>query len=67
MKVTVIWRNKCVPKATFYSWKRKYGGMDVQRLEELKSLQEENKRLKTMYADLSLDHHILKEMIEKEL
>lgn len=52
---------------TFYSWKQKYGGMDNQQLKELKSLQEENARLKRMYADLSLDHRILKDIIEKKL
>jgi len=51
---------------TFYSWKRKYGGMDAQQLKELKALQEENARLKRMYADLSLDHRILKDIIEKK-
>jgi putative transposase len=52
---------------TFYSWKQKYGGMDTQQLKELKALQEENLRLKRMYADLSLDHLILKDIIEKKL
>lgn len=42
-------------------------GMDTQQLKELKSLQEENRRLKQMYADLSLDHRILKDIIEKKL
>tara|TARA_Y100000294_G_C8274856_1_gene224347 strand:- start:36 stop:161 length:126 start_codon:yes stop_codon:yes gene_type:complete len=41
--------------------------MDAQQLKELKSLQEENQRLKQMYADLSLDHRILKDIIEKKL
>ena len=52
---------------TFYSWKRKYGGMEAQQLKEYKSLQKENRRLKQMYADLSLDHRILKDIIEKKL
>ena len=51
---------------TFYSWKQKYGGMDTQQLKGLKALQEENLRLKRMYADLSLDHRILKDIIEKK-
>lgn len=67
MKVTDICREKGITRATFYSWKRKYGGMDAQQLKELKSLQEENRRLKQMYADLSLDHKILKDVIEKKL
>ena len=67
MKVTDICRDKGITMATFYRWKRKYGGMDAQQLNELKSLQEENQRLKKMYADLSLDHRILKDIIEKKL
>lgn len=55
-----------ISQPTFYSWKQKYGGMDAQQLKELKALQEENVRLKRMYADLSLDHRILKDIIEKK-
>lgn len=47
--------------------KQKYGGMDAQQLKELKALQDENARLKRMFADLSLDHRILKDIIEKKL
>jgi putative transposase len=62
-----ICREYGIAVPTFYSWKQKYGGMDAQQLKELKSLQEENARLKRMYADLSLDHRILKDIIEKKL
>ena len=62
-----ICREHGIAAVTFYSWKRKYGGMDAQQLKELKALQEENTRLKRMYADLSLDHRILKDIIEKKL
>ena len=65
MKVTDICRDKGITTATFYSWKRKYGGMDAQQLQELKSLQEENRRLKAMYADLSLDQRILRTSSKK--
>ena len=51
---------------TFYNWKKKYGGMDTSQLKELKELQAENARLKKMYTDLSLDHFLLKEVIEKK-
>ena len=67
IKVTDICREAGITTATFYSWKRKYGGMDALQLKELKSLREENNRLKQMYADLSVDHRILKEVIEKKL
>ena len=49
------------------SGRQKYGGMDAQHLKELKALEEENARLKRMFADLSLDHRILKDIIEKKL
>ncbi len=52
---------------TYFLWKQKNGGMDAQQLKELKALQDENARLKRMFADLSLDHRILKDIIEKKL
>ena len=54
-------------KSTFYKWKAKYGGMDASALRRLKELEAENQRLKRMYAELSLDHQILKDMVEKKL
>jgi len=54
-------------KATFYKWKAKYSGMDVSTLKRLRELEEENRRLKQMYAELSLDHKILKDIVEKKL
>jgi len=52
--------------ATFYKWKSKYGGSEVSELRRLKELEEENAKLKRMFADLSLDHHILKDVISKK-
>lgn len=54
-------------KATFYKWKSKYGGMDANALRRLKELEEENRRLKQMYANLSLEHQALKDIVEKKL
>ena len=54
-------------KSTFYKWKAKYGGLDVAALKRLKELEEENRKLKEMYANLSLEHQVLKEIIEKKL
>jgi putative transposase len=54
-------------KATFYKWKAKYSGMSVSELKRMKALEEENRRLKQMYADLSLEHEVLKDIIEKKL
>ncbi len=54
-------------RATFYKWKAKYSGMDVSTLKRLRELEEENRRLKQMYAELSLDHKVLKDIVEKKL
>jgi putative transposase len=54
-------------KASFYKWKAKYSGMSVSELKRLKELEEENRRLKQMYANLSLEHEVLKDIIEKKL
>ena len=52
-------------KSTFYKWKAKYGGLDVSQLKRLKELEEENRKLKEMYADLSLEYKFLKDVVEK--
>lgn len=62
-----ICRDMGISKATFYNWKSKYSGMQVNQVKQLKDLQEENRKLKAMYADLALDHRILKDIIEKKL
>jgi len=54
-------------KASFYKWKAKYSGMSVSELKRLKELEEENRRLKQMYANLSLDYQVLKDIVEKKL
>jgi len=54
-------------KATYYKWKAQCGGMDVSALKRLKELEEENRRLKQMYAELSLEHKALKDIVEKKL
>ena len=56
-----------INRASFYNWKKKYSGMDADLLRQFKELQRENGELKRMYADLSLDHSILKKVIEKKL
>lgn len=62
-----ICRELGVSRATFYNWKSKYAGMEASQLKQLRELQEENRKLQAMYADLALDHRILKEIIEKKL
>ena len=54
-------------KSTFYKWKARYGGLDASALRRMKELEEENRRLKQMYAELSLDHQVLKDIVEKKL
>jgi len=62
-----ICRELGISSATFYQWRSKYGGMEASEIKRLKELEEENRRLKQMYADLSLDHRILKDIVEKKL
>ncbi len=56
-----------IGKTTLYKWKSRYSGMEVSQVKRLKELEEENRRLKKMYAELSLDHELLKEVLEKKL
>lgn len=65
-KTADLCRKHGISEATFYNWRKKYGGMDASQLKRLKELEEENRRLKHMYADLSLDHELLKDVIEKK-
>ena len=65
--VKEICRELGISEATFYHWKAKYGGMEAADIKRLRELEEENRRLKHMYAELSLDHQILKEVLTKKL
>ena len=64
-KVAELSRRNGIFEATFCNWKARYGGMDVSQLRRLKELETENARLKRMYADLSLTHHALQEVVAK--
>ncbi len=66
-KVADVCREHGVSQATYYKWKAKYGGLDSSDVKRLRELEAENRRLKQMYAQLSLDHEILKEIVEKKL
>ena len=55
-----------ISEATFYTWKRKYGGMDVDEARRLRALETENARLKRIVADLSVQHDILKEVNQRK-
>ena len=56
MKAADICREHGISQATFYNWKSKYGGMEASDVKRLRDLEQENARLKRMYAELSLDH-----------
>ena len=59
-------RKMGITEQTYYNWKKKYGGLGLSELRRLKQLEEENKRLKQMVADLSLDKHMLQEVLSKK-
>ena len=65
--VSEVCREYGISDATYYNWKSKYGGMEVSDVKRLKELEEENRRLKQMFADLSLQHEALKDIVEKKL
>lgn len=66
-RVTEICRKMGVSEATFFNWKKKYGGLGVSELRRLKQLEEENKQLKKLVADLSLDKQMLQDVVAKKL
>ena len=64
--VAEVIRKMGITEQTYYNWKKKYGGLGLSELRRLKQLEEENKRLKQMVADLSLDKHMLQEVLSKK-
>ena len=64
-KVNDICRDHGISNATYYQWKSKYGGMDASALKRLKEMEEENARLKRMYADLALENQAIKDLLGK--
>lgn len=64
--VAEICRKMEITETTFYRWKKKFGGMGVSELRELKQLRDENRKLKSLVADLSLDKTILQEALRKK-
>ncbi len=65
MTVAEISRQYGISNGTFYNWKSKYAGMSGSEIRRMRQLEEENKKLKQMYANLSLENNVLKELIEK--
>ena len=66
-QVKEVCREHKVSEPTHYNWKSKYGGMQAFDVKKLEGLKEENRRLKQMFAEPSLDHKILKDVVEKKL
>lgn len=64
--VTELCREHGMSSASFYKWRAKFGGMDASMISELKDMAEQNKRLKKMYAELSMQNDLLKEALEKK-
>jgi len=66
LPVADLCREHGISIATFYKWRSKYGGMDASMISQMKSLEDENRRLKRMYADLSMQADLLKEALGKK-
>lgn len=64
--VEEINREHGVSKSTFYKWRQRYGGMEASELKRVKELEEENARLKRMYANLAMELDVAKFIIEKK-
>ena len=65
--VDEVCRKIGISQATFYNWKKKYSGLGVSELRRLKQLEEENRKLKQLVADLSLDKAMLQDVLRKKL
>jgi len=63
--VVDICRKHGIGNATFYKWRAKYGGMDLSLMRKLRDLEQENQRLKRMYANAQMDNELLKEALTK--
>ena len=66
LKIEELCRKHGISSASFYNWKKKYGGMDASEIRRLKELEEENAKLKRMYADMALENNALKDLITKK-
>jgi len=63
--VAELCREHGMSNASFYKWRAKYGGMDASMISQMKAMEEENRRLKRMHADLSMQAYLLKEALGK--
>ncbi len=66
MKIVDLCRQHGISDATFYTWRSKYGGMEVSEAKRLKQLEDENKKLKQMLADAMLENKAIKDVLSKK-
>ena len=66
-RVEEVCRKMGISQATFYAWRKKFGGLGVSELRRLRQLEEENRKLKQLVADLSLDKAMLQDVLTKKL
>lgn len=64
--VAEVCRERSISESTYFNWKAKYGGMTAGEIKRLRELEEENRQLKRMFADLSLENRALKDLVEKK-
>jgi putative transposase len=67
IKTSDLCREYGISDATFYNWKAKYGGLEVKEVKRLRELEQENAKLKKMYAEISMENYALKDLISKKL
>jgi putative transposase len=65
--IAEVCRQMGISEATYYNWKKRYADMGLLEIRELRQLRDENARLKSLVADLTLDRHILQEVIKKKI
>ena len=61
-----VCREHAISSATFYKWRSRYGGMDASMIADMKAMEDENRRLKKMFAELSMQNELLKEALGKK-
>jgi putative transposase len=66
MALAEVCREHAISSATFYKWRSKYGGMDASMIADMKVMEDENRRLKKMFAELSMQNELLKEALGKK-
>ena len=65
--IAELCRKLGISEQTFYSWKKKYAGMGIVEMRRVKQLEDENRRLKGLVADLTLDKHMLQEVLSRKI